>query len=103
MTAFLEVTENLLDISVIIGFVGISIALALLLYRIIAGPTQADRAVALDAMGINLMGLAGLSSIYLVTAHLNDVVLLIGILAFLGTLAIAKYMEKGVIIDRDLD
>ncbi|WP_373892880.1 Na(+)/H(+) antiporter subunit F1 [Virgibacillus natechei] len=102
MTNFLELTDKILAITVLIGLAGISLALILLLYRIIAGPTQADRAIALDAIGIDLMGVAGLMSILLVTDKLNDVVLLIGILAFLGTLAIAKYLEKGVIIDRDL-
>ncbi|MFC2948428.1 monovalent cation/H+ antiporter complex subunit F [Virgibacillus sediminis] len=103
MNEILEVTNVMLDITIIISFAGIAVALALLLYRLLAGPTQADRAAALDAMGINMMGLAGLTGIHLVTSKLNDVVLLIGILAFLGTLAIAKYMEKGVIIDRDLE
>ncbi|MEC5422178.1 Na(+)/H(+) antiporter subunit F1 [Virgibacillus sp. C22-A2] len=103
MMEFLELTENLIEIALYICFIGISASLILLLYRIIAGPTNADRAVALDAIGINLMGVAGLLAIFLITPNLNDVVLLIGILAFLGTLAIAKYLEKGVIIDRDLE
>ncbi|GAA0432168.1 MAG: Na(+)/H(+) antiporter subunit F1 [Bacillota bacterium] len=103
MTDLLTTTEQILHVVVIICFIGIAISLALLLYRVIAGPTQPDRAVALDTIGINLMGLAGLMAIFIVTTKLNDVILLIGILAFLGTLAIAKYLEKGVIIDRDLD
>ncbi|CDQ39576.1 MULTISPECIES: Na(+)/H(+) antiporter subunit F1 [Virgibacillus] len=99
----LAATEDLLSVVVIVCFIGVAISLAFLLYRVIAGPTQPDRAVALDAIGINLMGLAGLLAIHIVTTKLNDVILLIGILAFLSTLAIAKYLEKGVIIDRDLD
>lgn len=103
MTDILTATENILQITLMISFIGIALSLALLLYRVITGPTQPERAVALDAIGINLMGLTGLMSIYLITAKLNDVILLIGILAFLSTLAIAKYLEKGVIIDRDVD
>ncbi|API90609.1 MULTISPECIES: Na(+)/H(+) antiporter subunit F1 [Bacillota] len=103
MTNILTATDNILQITLMISFIGIALSLALLLYRVITGPTQPERAVALDAIGINLMGLAGLMSIYLVTTKLNDVILLIGILAFLSTLAIAKYLEKGVIIDRDVD
>jgi multicomponent Na+:H+ antiporter subunit F len=103
MTNILTASENIINIAVIISFIGISISLACLLYRVITGPTQPDRAVALDSMGINLMAVAGIMSIYLVTPNLNDVILLIGILSFLSTLAIAKYLEKGVIIDRDLD
>ncbi|SET62255.1 multisubunit sodium/proton antiporter, MrpF subunit [Oceanobacillus limi] len=98
-----KATEAILDGTVFICFIAISISLLLLLYRMIAGPTSPDRAVALDTIGINLMGLAALVAIYLVTPNLNDVILLIAILAFLGTVAIAKYLEKGVIIDRDMD
>lgn len=101
MTAFFNTTETLLGITILISFIGISASLVLLMYRIIRGPSNADRAVALDAFGINLMGVAALLSILLLTSNLNDVVLLIAILSFLGTLAIAKYLEKGVIIDRN--
>lgn len=103
MTDLLKFTDSFLGITLIICFAGISLSLALLLYQIIKGPTQPDRAVSLDTIGINLMGIAGILAIFLETTKLNDVVLLIGILGFLGTLAIAKYLEKGVIIDRDLD
>ncbi|WP_407926413.1 Na(+)/H(+) antiporter subunit F1 [Aquibacillus kalidii] len=87
----------------IICIVFISISILMLLYRVIIGPTNPDRAVALDTIGINLMALVGLIAILLETTRLNDVVLLIGILLFIGTIALAKFLEKGVIIDRDLD
>lgn len=103
MNDILTFTENLIGIAVQISFIGIAISIILLSYRIIIGPTNPDRAVALDALGINLMAIAGLSSILLVTSKLNDVILLIGILLFIGTVALSKYMEKGVIIDRDMD
>lgn len=93
----------IIKIATSISIIVLAVSLLLLLYRIIVGPTNADRAVALDAIGINLMGLAALFAIILVTTKLNDIVLLIGILLFIGTLAIAKYLEKGVIIDRNLD
>ncbi|WP_156291142.1 monovalent cation/H+ antiporter complex subunit F [Oceanobacillus salinisoli] len=100
MSEVLELTENILEISIWIGFLAIAISLILLMYQIIVGPHNVERAVALDTIGINLMAIAVLLSIYLVTDKLNDIVLLIGILAFLGTVGIAKYLEEGVIIDR---
>ncbi|GGB28783.1 Na(+)/H(+) antiporter subunit F1 [Virgibacillus dakarensis] len=103
MNNLLDITEKLVNISAIICTIGISISLLLLLIRVMVGPSNADRAVALDGIGINLMGIAALLSVIIVTTKLNDVVLLIGILLFIGTLAIAKYLEKGVIIDRDVD
>lgn len=103
MNNILLFTETMIDVAVQISFIGIAISIVLLLYRIIAGPSNPDRAVALDALGINLMAIAGITSILVVTSKLNDVILLIGILLFIGTVALSKYMEKGVIIDRDMD
>ncbi|MRH43045.1 Na(+)/H(+) antiporter subunit F1 [Aquibacillus halophilus] len=98
-----EITHQLLIITTDICIAVISISIIMLLYRVIKGPTNPDRAVALDAIGINLMALVGLVAVLLVTTQLNDVILLTGILLFIGTIAIAKFLEKGVIIDRELD
>ncbi|WP_077327120.1 Na(+)/H(+) antiporter subunit F1 [Virgibacillus siamensis] len=103
MNDILKLTDSLLEVVTALSIILIAVSLILLLIRIIQGPTNADRAVALDAIGINLVGLAALLSIILVTTKFNDVVLLIGILLFIGTLVIAKYLEKGVIIDRHTD
>lgn len=103
MKEALELTETILYSVTEICIGVVSISIILLLYRAIKGPTNPDRAVALDTIGINLMALAGLIAIYLVTTKLNDVILLIGILLFIGTIAIAKFLEKGVIIERDVD
>lgn len=101
--SLLNMSEKFIDLAVMICFIGIAFSLLLLLYRIITGPTNPDRAVALDALGIHLMAITALVAITLITTNLNDVILLIGILLFIGTIAIAKYIEKGVIIDRDMD
>lgn len=103
MNEALVISEKLIDYAIIFSSVAIGVSLLLLLYRIFKGPTNPDRAVGLDTIGINLMALTGLIAIYLSTPYLNDIALLIGILGFLGTLATAKYVEKGVIIDRDMD
>ncbi|SFL79771.1 multicomponent Na+:H+ antiporter subunit F [Gracilibacillus orientalis] len=95
--------NDIIELVTIVCMIVITISISLLLYRVVKGPTNPDRAVALDAIGINLMGMAGLVAIMLVTTRLNDVILLIGILLFIGTIALAKYLERGVIIDRDDD
>src|SRR5699024_2842072 len=103
MTDLLHLTENLLDMTLILSFIGISASLVLLMYQIIKGPPTADSAVALDSIGINLMGVAALFAILLLTSKLNDVVLLIDILSLLVTIAIATSLERAVIMDRDID
>jgi multicomponent Na+:H+ antiporter subunit F len=81
----------------------ISLAMLGLIYRVVKGPTTPDRVVALDAIGINLIAIIALVSIILKTNAFLDIILLIGILAFIGTVAFSKYLEKGVIIEHDRD
>ena len=76
------------------------LAVALLLYRVITGPTLPDRAIALDTIGVNLLSAIAIVSIVLSTKAFLEAILIIGILAFIGTIAFSKYIERGDIIER---
>ena len=78
-------------------------AVSTLLYviRVIRGPTIPDRVVALDGIGINLIAMTALVSILIKTTAFLDIILLLGILSFIGTIAFAKFLEKGEIIEND--
>lgn len=89
------------DIVLQISLVGLAIAMIGLLYRVIKGPSIPDRVVALDAIGINLIAMIAIASIILNTHAYFEVILLFGILSFIGTTAFSKYLEKGDIIDRE--
>jgi multicomponent Na+:H+ antiporter subunit F len=91
----------MLEVIVQISLLCISVSMVGLIYRVIKGPTIPDRIVALDAIGINLVAVIALISILLETNAFLEIILLIGILAFIGTVAFSKYLEKGVIIERD--
>ncbi len=103
MTSLLSFLDSTLQIVTVICLLGIALSLILLIYRVIAGPSNPDRAMALDVIGVCLMAVAALTSILVITTKLTDVILLIGILSFIGTLALAKYIEMGVLIERDDD
>ncbi|MGR3765570.1 Na(+)/H(+) antiporter subunit F1 [Rossellomorea sp. NS-SX7] len=79
----------------------VSISMLGLVYRVIKGPTTPDRVVALDAIGINLIAIVALISMVIDTYAFLSVILLLGILAFLGTVAFSKFLEKGEIIERE--
>ena len=79
----------------------LSLSMLGLIYRVIKGPSIPDRVIALDAIGINLIGIIALISILLDTYAFLEVILLLGILAFIGTVAMAKYLEKGEISEDD--
>lgn len=91
------------NIILIIELVIVALSMLGMLVRVIIGPSLADRVVALDAMGIQLMAIVALFSIFLGTKYMIVAILLIGILAFLGTAVFAKYMDKGKVIENDND
>jgi len=65
----------------------------LCLYRIVRGPTAPDRTVAIDILGVLLVGACGLLA--LVTGRDFPLVIAIvwSLLAFIGTIALAKHLE----------
>ncbi|OLO38841.1 Na(+)/H(+) antiporter subunit F [Alkalihalophilus pseudofirmus] len=78
-----------------------SISLFVCFIRAIIGPTMSDRIVALDTFGINLIGFVGILMIIQETTAYAEIVLVLGILAFVGSIALAKFLERGVVFDRD--
>jgi len=80
--------------SIATGLVLVSLALATV--RLVLGPTGPDRAVALDALtiiSVSLMAVVALTagrSIYL------DVALVYALVSFLGIVALARYLERGL-------
>lgn len=88
-------------IIVYIGLIGISLSLVLFLIRAVLGPSVNDRILALDSIGVTLVGFIGLIMILQNTLAYADVVLVLGILAFVGTVTLSKFIERGGVIDRD--
>ncbi|MGB5947546.1 Na(+)/H(+) antiporter subunit F1 [Paenisporosarcina sp.] len=81
----------------------VSLSMAAFIYRLIIGPSVPDRVVALDSLGVALIAMIGLISILSDTSFFLDIILLLAILAFIGTVSFSKFLEKGEIIQRDND
>ncbi len=77
-----------------------SLSIAITLYRVIKGPSMPDRAIALDTIGVNLLSAIAIVSIVLKTKAYLEAILILGILAFIGTIAFTKYIERGVVVER---
>lgn len=75
-----------------------AISIAIALFRIIKGPSMPDRAVALDMIGVNLISMIAIISIVLKTKAFLEAILILGILAFISTIAISKYIERGLLL-----
>ncbi|WP_110931670.1 Na(+)/H(+) antiporter subunit F1 [Paenibacillus bouchesdurhonensis] len=77
-----------------------SVAIAISLYRIIRGPSIPDRVIAMDMIGVNLISGIAAVSILLKTKAYLEVILILGILAFISTISLSRFIERGVIIER---
>jgi multicomponent K+:H+ antiporter subunit F len=80
-----------------IGAFGVAILLALV--RLLRGPSAPDRILALDTLYVNAMALLILLGVKLGTAIYFEAALVIAMLGFVGTVALAKYIVRGHIID----
>ena len=63
------------------------------LYRIGRGPTAPDRTVAIDILGIVIVGFCGLISIVTGQDFWLNVALSWALLSFIGTIALSKFLE----------
>ena len=85
--------------AVYFGIACIGIAMALNVYRLVVGPDALDRVVALDTLYVNLIAMLVLVGIHLGTAVFFEAALLIAMMGFVGTVALAKYLRRGSIIE----
>ncbi len=73
----------------------LAIAIILTFLRLVIGPTMVNRVVALDLMATLVVGMMASESVRSGEHALLDVAVVVGITAFIGTIAFA------VLIDRD--
>lgn len=86
--------------------IAIGIALALFgaaillnLYRLLRGPTPMDRVLAIDTTYVNGVAFIVILGIALDTWVLFEVAVLIAMLGFVSTVAFARYLLRGSIIE----
>jgi multisubunit Na+/H+ antiporter MnhF subunit len=89
----------MIEVVTSIGVVILALCIIMAAYRVIAGPSQPDRVIALDTIAINIVGLILILEIQLGSRAYVDAALVIALLSFLGTVALAKYLAGGAVID----
>ena len=78
-----------------------ALALAMLLaaWRLLRGPTVADRILGLDALYVNAMGLLILLGVRFGTSLYFEAALVIAMLGFVGTVALSKFLLSGDVVE----
>ncbi|MDP8268411.1 MAG: monovalent cation/H+ antiporter complex subunit F [Candidatus Tenebribacter davisii] len=82
-------------LSIIFLFI-IVLGIFLSLIRMLLGPTASDRAVAVDTITTTIVALFVLLALIFDRYIYLDISLVYSLLAFVGLVAIARFMEKGI-------
>jgi len=87
----------------LICLIALILSVVAAIYRVYKGPSITDRVMALDNIGINIIAMIAVLSMYFRTTAYLDIILLLGILSFVGTIAFARYIERGVVIKKNVN
>lgn len=71
------------------------IALLVCLFRLIKGPTTADRVVSFDATSAVVMSMVGMMSVVFNTVSFLDSIMLIAIISFVSSVSISRFIGGG--------
>ena len=90
---------NILLLSLNIAVAAVSLAMLLCAWRLMLGPTRPDRVLAIDTLYINAVALVVLLGIRMQTPMLFEAALIIAMLGFVSTVALARYITRGDVIE----
>ena len=82
-----------------ICMVAITISLFLCLIRLVIGPSIVDRLLALDTLFLNATCLIVILGIYWASTSFFEGALLVAMLGFVSTAALARYFTTGHVVD----
>ena len=83
-----------LDLSIYATSVMVILSLAIAFIRLARGPTLADRVVALDMMTVTIIAVCGVVAVATGVYALLDVALVLALVGFLATVALARFAER---------
>ena len=82
-----------------IAFLLVGAALLMSLLRLVIGPDEPDRILALDTLYVNTVALLVLLGVQLGNNLFFEAALLIALIGFISTVALAKFLTRGDIIE----
>lgn len=85
---------DILEIALDVAFVMVMLGVAFAFVRLILGPSLPDRIVALDMMTVLIVSFCGLYAILSEDVAFVDVAIVLALVGFLATVALARYVER---------
>ncbi|MEO1639813.1 MAG: monovalent cation/H+ antiporter complex subunit F [Pseudomonadota bacterium] len=87
-------SAEFLALSTYVTAVMVLLSLAIAFVRLFKGPSLADRVVALDQMTVTIIAVCGVVAIGTGVFALLDVALVLALVGFLATVALARFAER---------
>ena len=88
-----------LNVALAITFIALALGQIMAMVRLVVGPTSGDRVLALDTMVVNALGLVIVLGIHQGVQIYFEVALLIAMLGFVSSVAMARFILRGDIIE----
>ncbi len=89
----------MITIAINIAFIAVTLSQLLAMVRVVLGPTTGDRILALDTLVINAIALIILLGMRAGTQIYFESAMIIAMLGFVSTVAIARFVLRGDIIE----
>ena len=90
----MNVADNFIDFAGPAALALLLMSMVLVLWRMARGPTAADRVIALDLLSMLVIAFLVAVSIYARETSYLDVAIAYACIAFLGTVALARYITR---------
>ena len=84
----------MLDITIGIALLMLTVAALLAFVRVVRGPTLPDRVVAIDLIGVLIVGVIVVAAAATGEQAFLDAAIVIALISFVGTVAYARYVER---------
>lgn len=91
--------HDVMQAAMVFAFAMVALAQIMATIRLVIGPSASDRILALDTMFVNAIGLIVLLGIWQGTGIYFEVSLIIAMLGFVSTVAYARFILRGDMIE----
>lgn len=95
----MTLATHVMEIALVIAFLVVALAQIMSMIRLVVGPSTGDRILALDTMVVNAIGLIVLLGISQGSRIYFEGALIIAMLGFVSTVAYARFVLRGDIIE----
>lgn len=92
-------SSGVLFVALNIGAGAVTLAVLLCAWRLLRGPTPTDRLLALDTLYMSVVALVVVLGMLWKTTLLFDAALLVAMLGFVATVALARYISRGDVVE----